>query len=133
MILNIEGFVPLIQVFDMRRALAFYCDVLGFDVVAQSAPGAAFDWGMLRLKDMLLMLNTAYEREKRPAAPEPGRVAAHRDMALFFDCPDPDAAYESFRTRGISAKAPVVTGYGMKQTYVSDPDGYSVCFQCAAP
>ena len=132
MALSTEGFVPLLQVFDMPRALAFYRDVLGFEVVSQSTQGDNFDWGMLRLKDALLMLNTAYEKECRPATPEPARVAAHKDIALFFDCRDPDAAFEYLRTLGISASAPVVTSYGMKQVYVSDPDGYQLCFQCSA-
>ncbi|MGH8546601.1 MAG: VOC family protein [Gammaproteobacteria bacterium] len=132
MALKIERFIPLIQVFDMPRAIAFYRDVLGFEVVSQSTQGNDFDWGMLRLKDTLLMLNTAYETENRPAAPELARVAAHKDTALFFDCPDPNAAYEYLRALDIDVRAPVITGYGMKQVYVSDPDGYQLCFQCTA-
>jgi hypothetical protein len=26
-------------------------------------------------------------------------------------------------------KPPVVTGYGMKQLYLKDPDGYEICLQ----
>jgi glyoxylase I family protein len=130
--LELKGFVPLIQVFDMPRSLAFYCDVLGFEVVAQSEHGNNFDWGMLKRDGMVLMLNTAYEKNQRPAVPDPVRVAAHNDTALFFDCQDPEAAYAHLCVKGVSAKAPEMTGYGMKQVYVSDPDGYSLCFQCQA-
>ena len=56
-------------------------------------------------------------------------MAAHDDTALFFDCVDPDAAYAYLCERGLKAQAPVTTHYGMKQVYVSDPDGYSLCFQ----
>ena len=34
MSLQLEGFVPLIQVFDMPPAVAFYRDVLGFELVS---------------------------------------------------------------------------------------------------
>ena len=130
MTVDVAGFVPLLQVFDMRTSVSFYRDVLGFEVVAQSEPGDDFDWGMLKRDGMVLMLNTAYERDERPSAPDPARVASHDDTALFFACPDPDAAYAYLCAKGVSAKAPIVTGYGMKQVYLSDPDGYNLCFQC---
>ena|SRR5215510_10499474 len=130
--IDVAGFVPLIQVFDMPTSVAFYRDLLGFELVSQSEPGDSFDWGMLKRDRMVLMLNTAYERDERPAEPDRIRVAAHDDTALFFDCPDPDAAYQYLRARGVDAKAPVVTAYGMKQVYVSDPDGYNLCLQCRA-
>jgi catechol 2,3-dioxygenase-like lactoylglutathione lyase family enzyme len=130
--LELRGLVPLLQVFDMPSSVAFYRDILGFEVVAQSEPGDNFDWGMLRRDGMVLMLNTAYERESRPVSPDRLRMAAHDDTALFFDCVDPDAAYAYLCSRGLKAQAPVATHYGMKQVYVSDPDGYSLCFQSRA-
>jgi glyoxylase I family protein len=130
--LELRGLVPLLQVFDMPSSVTFYRDILGFEVVAQSEPGDNFDWGMLRRDGMVLMLNTAYERESRPVSPDRLRMAAHDDTALFFDCPDPDAAYAYLCGRGLKAQAPVTTRYGMKQVYVSDPDGYSLCFQSRA-
>ena len=99
MTLQLEGFVPLIQVFDMPRAVAFYRDVLGFELVSQSEPGDLFDWGLLERGSMRLMLNTAYERDARPEAPDSARVAAHGDTSLFFACPDPDAAYLYLRIK----------------------------------
>jgi catechol 2,3-dioxygenase-like lactoylglutathione lyase family enzyme len=132
MALNLQGFVPLIQVYDMRRAIGFYRDILGFEILSQSSQGEVFDWAMLGRGTMRLMVNTAYESEGRPDTPEPQRVAAHKDTALFFDCPDPEAAYEYLRSHDIRAMAPVITGYGMKQVYLSDPDGYELCFQCPA-
>src|SRR5215204_6690486 len=58
--IRVDGLVPLIQVFDMPTSVAFYRDVLGFAVMNQSEPGDNFDWGMLRLGDAVVMLNTAY-------------------------------------------------------------------------
>jgi catechol 2,3-dioxygenase-like lactoylglutathione lyase family enzyme len=130
--IKLEGLVPLIQVFDMPTSVAFYRDVLGFIIVNQSEPGDNFDWGMLRLDDAVLMLNTAYERDSRPPAPEPTRVAAHDDTALFFACPDVDAAYAYLCEKGATVKPPTVAPYGMKQLYVKDPDGYVLCFQWPA-
>ena len=129
-----EGLTPLIQVFDMPRSVAFYRDVLGFEVVATSPPRGPddFDWGLLRLGGAHLMLNTAYEEDSRPPAPDPGRAAAHQDTGLFFACPDVDGAYAHLRGRGLDPAPPKVAPYGMKQLYLKDPDGFEICFQSPA-
>jgi catechol 2,3-dioxygenase-like lactoylglutathione lyase family enzyme len=131
MTLQIEGMAPLIQVFDMPTSVAFYRDALGFEVVTTSPPRGRddFDWGLLRRGDVTLMLNTAYERDSRPPRPDPSRVAAHQDTALFFGCPDVDAAYAELRAKGVEARAPHDAPYGMRQLYLKDPDGYEVCLQ----
>ena len=79
-----------------------------------------------------LMLNTAYEDEARPPAPDSARTAAHDDTAIYLGCPDLDAAYAHLRSRGMNVNEPKVAPYGMKQVYVHDPDGYNLCFQWPA-
>jgi hypothetical protein len=46
--------------------------------------------------------------------------------------PDVDGAYEHLRTHGIAVDKPTVVPYGMKQLYVKDPDGITLCFQSSA-
>jgi catechol 2,3-dioxygenase-like lactoylglutathione lyase family enzyme len=134
MVIPIEGMVPLLQVFDMARAVGFYRDVLGFAVAATSEPRARddFDWCLLRRGGVELMLNTAYESDDRPPSPDGARVAAHSDTALFFACPDVDGAYDSLRAQGVAARPPRAAPYGMKQVYLEDPDGYEICLQWRA-
>jgi glyoxylase I family protein len=132
MAIVVRGLCPLLQVFDMPASIAFYRDVLGFGVVETSRPGPRFDWAWLRRDGAELMLNTAYEEDQRPPAPDPARVAAHDDTALYFGCPDVDAAYEHLRAHGIAVHEPKVAPYGMKQLYLHDPDGYTLCFQWPA-
>ena len=131
--IDVRGMVPLLQVFDMGTSLTFYCDVLGFEVVmTDGRPPAECDWLLLRLRDVEVMLNTAYEPQYRPPAPDQARVRAHEDIGLFFGCPDVDAAYAHLRRMGVNAPEPKVAPYGMKQLYVADPDGYVLCFQWRA-
>ncbi|MDX2119540.1 MAG: VOC family protein [Gemmatimonadota bacterium] len=133
MTIRLEGICPLLEVFDMTRALAMYRDVLGFEVVQSAPPGDDCDWCLLRKDGAELMLNTMYERENRPPGPDPARTEAHADTALFFGCRDLDAAYAHVRRHGIEAKPPVVRDYGMRQLSFTDPDGYHICLQCPAP
>ena len=133
MAIEIRGMAPLLQVFDMPTSIVFYRDVLGFEVATTSTPRRdQFDWALLRRDGVELMLNTAYEEDARPSAPDPVRVATHDDTCLYFGCPDVDAAYAYLRARGVAAKEPKIAPYDMKQLYVSDPDGYNLCFQWPA-
>lgn len=130
--LDIHGVAPLLQVFDMPTAIRFYRDVLGFKVWGTSRPGDDCGWAGLRLNGAEVMLNTAYESDQRPAAPDPARIAAHDDTCLFFGCEDLDAAYQHLRAHSVNLKEPKVAPYGMKQLWFKDPDGYGLCFQWPA-
>ncbi len=134
MAFEVRGLTTLLQVYDMPTSIRFYRDQLGFEVVSTSpAMGEDyFHWALLRLGDAEIMLNTAYEfNDERPSQPDPARTQAHRDTGLFFACPDVDGAYAELRRRGLEVSEPVVAGYGMKQMYLLDPDGYQLCFQWA--
>lgn len=68
------GLTPLIGVFDMPRALAFYRDLLGFAVVSASpevetAEGRFSHWMWLRFGGAEIMLNTQYDSNERPMQP----------------------------------------------------------------
>lgn len=133
MSIDIRHMAPLLEVFDMRTSIAFYRDVLGFEVkLTDGKTVPDNDWVLLERNDIQLMLNTAYERDQRPAEPDLKRRAAHHDTCLYFACPDPDVAYEYLSGKGIKLKPPQIAPYGMKQLYLTDPDGYNLCFQWRA-
>ncbi|HEV2837240.1 MAG TPA: VOC family protein [Pyrinomonadaceae bacterium] len=131
MTIEVRGVMTLIQVFDMPAAVRFYRDVLGFEIVQTTTPreGDQFDWGLLRLNDTEMMLNTAYEQDDRPAQPNPADIAAHGDTCLYFSCPDVDGAYEHLLAHGVDVDKPKIVPWGSKQVYLKDPDGYTLCFQ----
>ncbi len=128
------GLTPLIGVFDMIESLAFYRDVLGFEVVAASpevetAEGRFSHWMWLRFGDVELMLNTQYDSNERPGRREEARVSAHRDTSFYIGCADVDSAYAELKERGLTADPPTVAPYGLKVFSVKDPDGYGIIFQ----
>ena len=133
MAIAIQGAAPMFMVYDVPTSVAFYRDVLGFEIINTSKPFTTgkgdFGWALMRLNGVELMLNNAYENNIRPPAPDPSRIAAHADTFLYFVCPDVDAAYAWLREKGVAAKEPHIAYYGMKQLYVTDPDGYTLCFQ----
>jgi len=125
MLIRVNEVVTLLEIFDMPRSLAFYHDLLGFEVVAS----AGDDWAMLKLGGASLMLNTRYEADDRPPAPDPSRVAAHDDTELYFDCKNVEETYSYLRSKGLNVNEPRIAHYGMKQLTVIDPDGFRLVFQ----
>lgn len=132
MAIEVSGLSPLLEVFDMPASLAFYRDKLGFRVTGDSGQGDESGWVMLELGGATIMLNTAYDDGERPDNPDTARLVSHRDTCIYFGCPDVDAAYEHLQATGIESERPSVAPYGMKQLYLSDPDGYNLCFQWPA-
>src|SRR5882672_107533 len=87
MTIQMSGLVPLLQVFDMNESVAFYRDMLGFEIHGHSpeieaAEGRYFHWAWLRHGDAELMLNTAFDSNERPAARDPAREGATCSSSL---------------------------------------------------
>jgi glyoxylase I family protein len=135
MTIETQGICPLLQVFDMPTSVRFYRDILGFELITNAAERSTdeFGWCLLRRGDgSELMLNTAYDYGERPPEPDPARVHAHCDTCIYFGCPDVDAAYQHLLGKGLKIDPPKVAWYGMKQLYLTDPDGFGICFQWKA-
>jgi len=122
---RLDPAVPLLQVFDMQTSLKFYCDVLGFQIVDKTDQDW---WAMIKLGDATLMLNTAYEEDRRPASADPRRVRGHRDVSLYFEYLDLDGLHAHLVSKGCDVHSPANTSYGLLQLSVRDPDGYELCF-----
>ena len=129
MAVQITYLTPLIQVFSTPRSLAFYRDILGFEVMSDSGDGDDSSWVWLQLNGCNLMLNDQYEPGSVPDEPPAERVKWHDDTCLYFGSPDPDAAFDFLTSKGLEIEPPKDAPYGMRQLYLKDPDGYNICFQ----
>ena len=126
---RLTGMCPLLMVFDMPTALAFYRDLLGFEVIDAAPPGDEADWAWLRNGVAQVMLNTMFEAKDRPASPDTMRRGFHRDTEIYFGCGAVDELHDYLVDRGIEIDELRTAPYGMRQLYVRDPDGYVLCFQ----
>lgn len=125
---------PLLQVFDMPTSVAFYCDLLGFQIVQHSpfvetAEGRFFHWCWLRNGPAELMLNTAYDSNERPASRDVARWAGHADVSLSLACASVDAVYEELAAKGFACRPPRNSPHGPRELSVMDPDGYDLTFR----
>lgn len=117
--------IPLLMVYDMRRAVAWYRDVLGFEVEHQWEPDGHLYWAQLKQGETRLMLNAEYEDERRQ--PEHDRPHG-KDVTFYIYPPDVVALHEAVVKRGGPAGPLETTPYGHVQFQLKDPDGYQLCF-----
>jgi predicted enzyme related to lactoylglutathione lyase len=114
-------------VHDVDRAVAFYRDVLSFEVLMHSPAGFA----ALSRNDLHLYLNKpgAGGAGRAGGSPEPG---GWNRFQLAVD--DLDAAVRSLTEAGVSLRGTIVTGGGGKQALIEDPAGNPIeLFEPAAP
>jgi glyoxylase I family protein len=125
------GLTPLIGVFDMPTALAFYRDLLGFTVVfaspeVETAEGRFSHFMWLRFGGAEIMLNTQYDSNERPMQPPEKKS---KGAVFYIHCSDVELAYRELTERGLKAERPKMAPYGLRLFTVEDPDGYTIVFQ----
>jgi catechol 2,3-dioxygenase-like lactoylglutathione lyase family enzyme len=115
----------LLLVEDLDRSIAFYRDQLGFSLGGTAEADGKIFWCRLQRGGASLMLEQAEE------ALPPGERG--RGVHFYFVCEDAEAMYRELSERGLEIGPPSVAYYGMKQIFVPEPDGYSICFESPVP
>ncbi len=113
---------PLLAVDDIERSLAFYEHQLGFSIVGRAETEGRLFWCRLERGGASLMLQQADDEDGPPAD-------RGRGVALYFVCDDADRLHDEFSSRGLQLARVTVATYGMKQLFVPEPNGYSLCFE----
>ena len=107
----------LLEVADLKKAIAFYHDFLGLEIKSQSR-----DFAMLQSGNVGVFLSTGHWDwdDKRPANARPGW-----GMYPHFEVADSAATVERARKAGYRiAQEPRKYSWGT-EAFVADPDGYS--------
>jgi catechol 2,3-dioxygenase-like lactoylglutathione lyase family enzyme len=125
---------------DMARALEFYRDLLGFELLSDAtwergSPASANAQQIMDLEDvsvravMLRLGDTLLElfefESPRPAPAEPNRpVCDHGYTHICLDVTDMETEYERLKRDGMRFHCPPMQlGRSTKVTYGRDPDG----------
>lgn len=105
---------PIFEVADIERSLAFYRDLLGFEV-EYSFPEDTPEYVSLNVEGGSIGISTANRPVESPTA------------GLWVYCDDVDKALEPLRAAGVPIVAePADQPWGERVASVSDPDGYTV-------
>jgi catechol 2,3-dioxygenase-like lactoylglutathione lyase family enzyme len=108
---------------DVDAALAFYTELLGFEVVMRPAPPFA----MLKRDDLRLLLSAPGGGPGGGAAMPDGRLPEPGGWNRFqLEVADLDAEVRRLRDGGATFRNEVVEGVGGRQILVDDPAGNCV-------
>ena len=111
--------VPLFDVADVEKSIAFYVDGLGFELQDKWVEDDVLRWCRVQHGDSALMLQKTQGE---------ARANAGGGLTLYFICEDAKAAHQEFKERGVQVGEPFV-GNNMDVFYFKDPDGYRLSFE----
>jgi len=117
--------IPLLWVYDVGRSVAYYRDVLGFELERKFEGDGQLYWAQLKCGEVRIMLNAEFEAQDR--RPEHDRRRSE-DVSFYFYPADIAALRGAVASRGGKPTDFHVTFYRHKQFSVRDPDGYTLCF-----
>jgi catechol 2,3-dioxygenase-like lactoylglutathione lyase family enzyme len=119
----IGNIAPLFIVADISAAIAFYRDLLGFEVTYQAEPDDLYFAIVNRDRAMIMMKAV----EVKPLPNSERDPAARWDAYLYV--PDPDALAAEFSSRSVAFSAPLEdTHDGLRGFELKDTDGYVLFF-----
>jgi uncharacterized glyoxalase superfamily protein PhnB len=112
---------PLLAVRNIERSATHYCEKLGFTIVdADGESNRPKGWCRLERGGSSIMLQQSDDEDGDSWG---------RGVSFYFVCDDAEAMHAELSARGLELSAPRVASYGMKQLFVPEPDGYSICFE----
>jgi catechol 2,3-dioxygenase-like lactoylglutathione lyase family enzyme len=109
-------------VHDVDAAIAFYCDVLGFEVVMHPAPPFA----MLARGDMRLLLSAPSGQGGGGQITAAGKPEPGGWNRFQIEVEDLAAEVERLRAAGAAFRSEPVIGVGGDQVLIEDPSGNPV-------
>ena len=121
--------IPIFVVRDVPEAIAFYAEVLDFELVL-TLPSNVPNYAIMKRGQDQLHLNLT---------PGQGRFG---HCAAVVPCENVDGLFAFFRRRGLDTSArpdspvhsaPVTQSWGTREVYVDDPSGNTLIFQQRLP
>ena len=126
--MNLRSLTPLLNVEDTPRAIAFYRDLLGFEVEMAWPEEGPSEWAMLVRDDMRLMINSPDDgQDARWGSQARRNRPSYADALLYFGTPDVAAVHARLSAAGVPVDPITEQMYG-RELRLRDPDGYELAF-----
>ncbi|MEM7169689.1 MAG: VOC family protein [Pseudomonadota bacterium] len=110
--------MPVLQVADVKRSEAFYCQKLGFR--SHGCWGEGPDFAIVQRGQVTI----AFDRTRQP-----GHSATNQYWAAYLYVSDVTALCAAFAEKGITPiRGPEDTPYGLRDIDIKDPDGHIIAF-----
>jgi catechol 2,3-dioxygenase-like lactoylglutathione lyase family enzyme len=113
-----------LMVSDMTETIAFYHDVLGFEIVMTQPESGPYDWAMMQSGGAQLMFQTIDSLGDE--LPEISERPLGGSFTLFMVVPDVSSINDLLPDNVHIVKELHQTFYGMLEVTIKDPDGYII-------
>lgn len=124
---EIAGIAPFFIVRDVRAALSFYRDQLGFDIMFRGPEPNDVFFGIVQRGAAMIMLKDVGVDPLPNYKRDVGKGWARWDAYLYV--PDPDALAAEFASRNVEFSQPLKDDEdGLRGFEVKDNDGYVLFF-----
>ena len=110
---------------DVKTSIAFYCDLLGFNVVDRMDDIGLSGWATLKCADSRIMLTSA--SYFAPPTPD-SNGDINSDVVHYFHCRDVVHLREHLVEHNVAVSKFFVRFYGKKEIEFKDPDGRTLIF-----
>ena len=132
---TISSISPFFIVADVPATLAFYHDMLGFEITFRGPSPEDEFFGIVRREGAMIMfkaLGVISDGKEITVEPVPNY---NREPAFSWDAylevPDPDALAAEFTSRGVAFSIPLTNNDdGLRGFVIKDIDGYGLFFGC---
>jgi uncharacterized glyoxalase superfamily protein PhnB len=116
---------PNLVVADLDRSLAFYRDVLGFEVATTVPDQGPFAFAWMRRDSVSVFLNSEASARLKASA---GTNTLFMTVQADDTASGIDALFAAIKDRAPVTMELVNQFYGMREFAIKDPDGYVVMF-----
>lgn len=122
--MKIEALTPNLKIENVRNTIAFYKDVLNFQVIMM-LPAKEPIWALLQNNGATIMFQQTQSFETE--CPHLSKVIGG-SFFLYIKISELDAFYQKIKSEVKIIKHPHVTSYKMKEFAIEDCNGYLLMF-----
>ena len=120
---RLTDLIPILICENVQRSIAFYCEVLDFEIVHRMDDVGKTGWASLVNGSAQIMLGSA------TYLPEPKKTDGKYPQVQYYFYPeDVEALRESITEKNYPVTELAVRFYGMKEFELTDPDGHMLIF-----
>ena len=123
---ELKSITPNLVVADVARSVAFYRDVLGFEVMTTVPDAPPFVFAMLHRGPVQVFVNSREAAVAEYPMFKEQRIGG--TLTLFLDVAGVRRAYDELKDRAQVVMPLEVKWYGMTEFAIEDPDGYVITF-----
>ena len=135
--MKINSLTPNLAVADIRQTVQFYCENLGFALVMavpetqdgveqQLIDGKEYVYAMLKKDSVELMIQRTDSFRKDVVCA--GEISVGASVSFFMQGTGIETFYEELKGKQIQVSELKLTWYGIKEFYITDNNGYILCF-----